>query len=111
MNALQSAGDLQVGGLPLHPLIVHVIVVLVPLTALAIILGTLWPAARRRLGIVTSLAALVLVILVPITVAAGQSLEQLKENVKLERYKDWANYERLRANNVEAAYRNLLTYR
>ena len=43
--------------------------------------------------------------------AAGQSLEQLKENVKLERYKDWANYERLRADNVEAAYRNLLTYR
>jgi hypothetical protein len=43
--------------------------------------------------------------------AAGQSLEQLKESVKLERYKDWANYERLRANNVEAAYRNLLTYR
>ena len=43
--------------------------------------------------------------------AAGQSLEQLKENVKLERYKDWANYERLRAYNVEAAYRNLLLYR
>jgi glyoxylase-like metal-dependent hydrolase (beta-lactamase superfamily II) len=43
--------------------------------------------------------------------AAGQSLEQLKESVKLERYKDWANYERLRAYNVEAAYRNLLTYR
>jgi glyoxylase-like metal-dependent hydrolase (beta-lactamase superfamily II) len=43
--------------------------------------------------------------------AAGQSLEQLKQSVTLERYKDWANYERLRANNVEAAYRNLLTYR
>jgi glyoxylase-like metal-dependent hydrolase (beta-lactamase superfamily II) len=43
--------------------------------------------------------------------AAGQSLEQLKESVQLERYKDWANYERLRADNVEAAYRNLLTYR
>ena len=43
--------------------------------------------------------------------AAGQTLEQLKENVRLERYQDWANYERLRADNVEAAYRNLLTYR
>lgn len=77
MNALQSAGTLQVGGLPLHPLIVHVTVVLVPLTALAIVLGTLWPAARRRLGVVTPLAALVLVILVPITVAAGRSLEKV----------------------------------
>jgi glyoxylase-like metal-dependent hydrolase (beta-lactamase superfamily II) len=43
--------------------------------------------------------------------AAGQTLEQLKESVRLEPYRDWANYERLRANNVEAAYRNLLTYR
>jgi glyoxylase-like metal-dependent hydrolase (beta-lactamase superfamily II) len=43
--------------------------------------------------------------------AAGQTLEQLKESVRLERYRDWANYERLRAYNVEAAYRNLLTYR
>jgi glyoxylase-like metal-dependent hydrolase (beta-lactamase superfamily II) len=43
--------------------------------------------------------------------AAGQSLEQLKESVRLEKYSSWANYERLRADNVEAAYRNLLTYR
>ena len=75
MTALDGAGALQVGGLPLHPLIVHAIVILVPLTALAMILGTVWPAARRRLGVVTPLAALVLVILVPLTVAAGQSLE------------------------------------
>jgi len=43
--------------------------------------------------------------------AAGQTLDELKENVRLDRYKDWANYERLRAYNVEAAYRNLLLYR
>ena len=43
--------------------------------------------------------------------ASGQSLAQLKESVRLERYKDWANYERLRADNVEAAYHNLTIYR
>ena len=43
--------------------------------------------------------------------AAGKTLEQLKQDVQLERYKEWGNYERLRAYNVEAAYRNLLTYR
>ena len=43
--------------------------------------------------------------------AAGQTLEQLKQSVTLERYEDWANYERLRADNVEAAYRNMLLYR
>ena len=43
--------------------------------------------------------------------AAGKSLEDLKTSVRLERYKDWANYERLRAYNVEAAYLNLKLYR
>ena len=43
--------------------------------------------------------------------AAGQTLEQLKGSVKLERYKDWANYDRLRAYNVEAAWFNLLKSR
>ena len=42
---------------------------------------------------------------------AGQSLEQLKKSVTLAPYKSWAHYEQLRAYNVEAAYRNLLTYR
>jgi glyoxylase-like metal-dependent hydrolase (beta-lactamase superfamily II) len=43
--------------------------------------------------------------------AAGQTIEQLEDSVKLERYKSWANYQQLRAYNVEAAYRNLMTYR
>jgi glyoxylase-like metal-dependent hydrolase (beta-lactamase superfamily II) len=43
--------------------------------------------------------------------ASGQSLEQLKLTVRLERYKDWANYERLRSYNVESAYLNLKLYR
>ena len=43
--------------------------------------------------------------------AAGTPLEELKETVLLEEYKDWANYERLRRNNVEAAYHNLMLYR
>lgn len=77
MDALTSAGSLQLNGLPLHPLLVHAVVILVPLTALALILGTVWPAARRRLGVVTALAALLLVILVPVTVVAGESLRDV----------------------------------
>jgi glyoxylase-like metal-dependent hydrolase (beta-lactamase superfamily II) len=42
--------------------------------------------------------------------AAGQSLEQLKESVKLEKYSGWKFYDRLRTYNVEAAYRNLQLY-
>jgi glyoxylase-like metal-dependent hydrolase (beta-lactamase superfamily II) len=44
-------------------------------------------------------------------IAAGKSLEELKQTVRLEKYRDWVNYERLRANNVEAAYLNLKLYR
>ena len=43
--------------------------------------------------------------------AAGQSLDELKASVRLEAYADWANYERLRARNVEAAYNNLKLYK
>ena len=41
----------------------------------------------------------------------GKSLEELKRTILLEKYKDWALYQRLREDVVEAAYENLLTYR
>ena len=43
--------------------------------------------------------------------ATGKTLAELKESVRLDRYQEWANYERLRSNNVEAAYHNLIRYR
>jgi hypothetical protein len=68
---------MQISGLPLHPLLVHAVVVLIPLTVAAVLLTQFWPVARRRLGIVTPLAALAVLVLVPITVAAGRSLAGL----------------------------------
>ena len=64
----------QVGGLPLHPLLVHAVLVLLPLTVLAVALAHVWPGARRRLGLVTPLAALGVLMLVPITQRAGEQL-------------------------------------
>ena len=64
-------------GLPLHPLLVHAVVILIPLTAIALLLAVFWPAARRRLGLVVPLAALLLVVLVPITVQAGEALKEV----------------------------------
>lgn len=61
-------------GLPLHPLLVHATVIFVPLTAVALLLAVFWPAARRRLGIVVPLLALLDVVLVPVTMWAGESL-------------------------------------
>ncbi|PKQ14583.1 MAG: hypothetical protein CVT68_11145 [Actinobacteria bacterium HGW-Actinobacteria-8] len=67
----------QVAGLPLHPLLVHAVVVLLPLTVIAVLLTQFWPTARRRLGIVTPVAALGVLVLVPVTVKAGQSLAKV----------------------------------
>lgn len=64
-------------GLPLHILLVHIIVVLTPLTAIAVLLHALWPAAARRLGFVTPLSALIVLVLTPITVDAGTALETM----------------------------------
>lgn len=44
-------------------------------------------------------------------ISAGLSLEEMKSALMLEEYSDWAQYERLREKNIEAAYRNLTTWR
>jgi hypothetical protein len=64
----------EVSGLPLHVLLVHAVIVLIPIAALLTVLSAVWPAARRRLGIVTPLVGLVTLILVPITTNAGEWL-------------------------------------
>jgi glyoxylase-like metal-dependent hydrolase (beta-lactamase superfamily II) len=43
--------------------------------------------------------------------AAGKSLAELQKSITLDKYKGWANYERLRASNIAAAYQNLKLYR
>jgi len=44
-------------------------------------------------------------------ISEGKSLDELKRTVFLENYKGWAFYDRLRVDNIEAAYNNLKTYR
>ena len=61
-------------GLPAHPLLVHAVVILLPLAAGALVLHAVWPAARRRLGLVTPGLALVVLALVPVTMRAGRDL-------------------------------------
>ena len=66
--------DYEVSGLPMHILLVHGTVVFVPLAALCTALSILWPAARRRLGITTVVLALLALVMVPVTQAAGEWL-------------------------------------
>ena len=62
-------------GLPTHAIVVHATVVLLPLAALVVLLHAFWPAARRRLGVVTPLLAGVALVLVPLATQSGESLE------------------------------------
>ncbi|MGV9824826.1 MULTISPECIES: DUF2231 domain-containing protein [unclassified Gordonia (in: high G+C Gram-positive bacteria)] len=68
-----------INGLPAHPLFVHLAVVAIPLAAILGITAALWPAARRRLGVITPIVALVAMIITPLTTSAGESLAKTKE--------------------------------
>src|SRR5687767_10441186 len=63
-----------IAGMPAHPLFVHAIVVLAPLTALLEILCALWPAARRNLVWLVLALAAATAALTPVTVATGEWL-------------------------------------
>ncbi|MET8948919.1 DUF2231 domain-containing protein [Streptomyces sp. NPDC004542] len=65
-----------INGLPAHILLVHVVVVLVPLTALALVAAAVWPRAARRLGPLLPVLALVSLVSVPLTTEAGEWLER-----------------------------------
>jgi hypothetical protein len=65
-----------VRGLPLHALVLHATVVLVPLAAFGALLCAVWPAARRRFGGLVVLGTLVATVLVPITTGSGKNLSR-----------------------------------
>lgn len=69
-----------ISGLPAHPLLVHFLVVLAPLTAILAILCALWPAARRRLVWLVLALAGITAALTPIAAEAGEWLEHKVED-------------------------------
>ena len=78
-----------INGLPAHVLLVHLIVVLAPLTAVLAIVCAIWPAARRRLSWLVLALALVTAIATPLTTEAGEWLEhKVGESPALETHAD-----------------------
>jgi hypothetical protein len=61
-------------GLPAHILLNHSIVVLGPLTAILLIICAVWPAARQRLVWLVLALAVIVVIVTPLTIKAGEWL-------------------------------------
>ena len=62
-------------GLPTHVLLQHVVVVLLPVAAVAAILVVLWGWYRHHLGIATLVATFLVTLFVPLTTQSGESLE------------------------------------
>jgi hypothetical protein len=74
-------------GLPLHPLIVHATVVIVPLAAQTVLLAAFWPRFRGWSGPLPAALSLVGLILVPLTTSTGETLERhVPHSALLERH-------------------------
>lgn len=65
----------SIGGLPLHVLLVHLAVILIPVAGVVVLLSAVWPKARRWFGLVTPLLGIGAAVLVPIVTQAGAWLE------------------------------------
>ena len=78
-----------VDGIPLHPLVVHAVVVLLPLAALGTVVLALRRSWRRRLGVPVLLLALAGVAAVPLAAATGDQLRvRLPANPLLDTHAD-----------------------
>jgi hypothetical protein len=62
-----------IAGLPLHALVVHAVVILVPLAALLVIAAAVSGAVRRRAGVVTPLLATAAFGVIPIATQSGEA--------------------------------------
>jgi hypothetical protein len=82
----------EINGLPLHPLIVHAVVIFVPLGALSAILFAVMPRWRWLLRWPTLVLALGAVLVTRIAVISGNQLRHDRDlgGPLLDRHMDWA---------------------
>jgi hypothetical protein len=79
-----------VRGLPLHVLVIHAVVVLVPLAAFGALLCAARQSARRYFGALVVLAAAASVVLVPIATGSGENLaRQLSAQELVKNHVQW----------------------
>lgn len=83
----------SVFGLPLHPLIVHATVMVIPAAAALLVLSALLPRFRHWARFLTPLTAVTALVLVPITTSAGEALkEQVGDSPAIEKHAELASY-------------------
>ncbi|WP_054814941.1 DUF2231 domain-containing protein [Nocardia arizonensis] len=65
-----------INGLPAHVLLVHAIIVLIPMTAVLLVVAAVWPAARRGLVWLVAGLAVLTTVMTPITAEAGEAFAE-----------------------------------
>ncbi|MBS2940073.1 hypothetical protein KDN32_20245 [Nocardioides sp. J2M5] len=65
-----------INGLPVHPLVVHAVVVLLPLATLGTIAIAVRPAWRRPYGLLVVACTAVATVLIPVSTSSGEALEK-----------------------------------
>ncbi len=79
-------------GLPAHPLVVHAVVVLLPLTVIGCLLLAVVPRWRRPYGVIVLGGALLAVVSVMVAKGSGESLEErVPESELVERHAELAD--------------------
>jgi hypothetical protein len=79
-------------GLPTHPLVVHAVVVLVPLSALFGLVVAVWPTARARYAPLALGFATLALISIPIATNTGEHLEKMVQpSAFVERHTEMAD--------------------
>jgi hypothetical protein len=63
-------------GLPVHPLVAHAVVVLVPLSALGVVAISLVPRWRERYGVLVLLLSTAALVMVPVATRSGERLQE-----------------------------------
>jgi hypothetical protein len=78
--------------LPVHALIVHATVVIVPTAAVSVILAAVLPQFRRWAGVLPLLLSIAAAVLVPISTSSGEELKKhLPENPLIEKHEHLAD--------------------
>jgi predicted membrane protein DUF2231 len=82
----------SIAGLPLHPLLVHATVVVVPTAALCVLLAAMWPRFRAWAGPLPLGLAVAGLVLDPLSTSSGESLEhQMGHSALIEKHSHLAD--------------------